>query len=179
MKREKYLKKISLYFVLSMILVVPLMGCERKVKLKSDRYREWVDAIGINEYPHVSCWAYYEYANGVELYISDFNYETADEFKKIIDNHNAFVTRKPDYFSEDFDINIIFIEAGGKSSMRFSNRTDSDLDKGTTRYMFVPWPHCNPRSIKVRQKDTLPALLGMFWYPIEAAFGQGQNPPLI
>ena len=133
MGKGKHLKKTCLYFVLSMVLVASLTGCKRK--LKSDTYSEWIDAIGVNEYPHVSCPGYYEYANGVELYISDFNYETAEEFKKILDNHNAFVTRNPDYFPEDFDINISFIEAGGRSSMSFSNRTDSVLDKGTTRYI--------------------------------------------
>ncbi|MDE5873559.1 MAG: hypothetical protein K2H07_06555 [Lachnospiraceae bacterium] len=135
MGKGKHLKKISLYFVLSMVLAASLTGCERKVKLKSDRFSEWVDAIGINEYPHVSCCEYYEYANGLELHIRPFNYETADDFKKIIDNHNAFVTRNPDYFPEDFDITITFRKGSQYLPLSFSNRTDSDLDKGTGEYM--------------------------------------------
>ncbi|MBD5095618.1 MAG: hypothetical protein HDT40_01205 [Lachnospiraceae bacterium] len=136
MERRKYLKKTCLYFVLSMVLVASLAGClpARKIKI-TGKYREWGDAIGINKNPDVYCTGYYEYADGVEIYIRTFDYETADEFKKIIDNHNAFVTRNPDYFSEDFDIDILFEGPGGSPSMRFSNRTDSDSDKGTTRYI--------------------------------------------
>ena len=135
MERRKYLKKTCLYFVLSMVLAASLTGCRRKVKLRSDRFSEWVNAIGINEYPDVSCWAYYEYANGVELYIQCFNFESAqDEFKKVIDNHNAFVTRNPNYFPEDFDINIVLKNGSQYEPLCFSNRADSDLDKGTAEY---------------------------------------------
>ena len=129
MERGKYLKKTGLYFVLSMMLVASLAGCGRSSKIKINghcNYNEWIDAIGINKHPDVYCSGYYEYANGVELYISEFNYETADEFKKIIDNHNAFVTRNPDYFPEDFDIDLIFECCGGNSQLHFSNYVDAD-----------------------------------------------------
>ncbi len=138
MGKSKHLKKACLYFVLSMVLVTSLAGClpARKIKI-TGKYRKWGDAIGINKNPHVYCTGYYEYADGVEIRIRPFNYETADEFKKIIDNHNEFVTKNPDYFPEDFDINILFEGPGGSPSpsMSFSNRTDSDLDKGTTKYI--------------------------------------------
>ncbi len=129
MGKGKHLKKTGLYFVLSMVLVASLTGCKRKVELRSDRFSEWVDAIGINEYPHVSCHRYREYDNGLRLTIGYYDCESADEFKKILDNHNAFVTRNPDYFPEDFDINISFIEGSQYIPLRFSNRTDSDLEK--------------------------------------------------
>lgn len=135
MEREKHLKIACLYFVLSMVLVASLTGCRRKVKLRSDRYSEWVDAIGINEYPHVSCHRYREYDNGLRLTIGYYNCESAGEFKKILNNHNAFVTRNPDYFPEDFDINISFIEGSQYIPLSFSNRTDSDLERDYGSYI--------------------------------------------
>ena len=138
MERRKYLKKTSLYFVLSVMLVTSLIGCGRARKIKiNSSYNEWIDAIGINDYPHVYCTGYKEYENGVNLSISPFNVETADEFKKILDNHNAFVTRHPDYFPEDFDIDIGFKEGSQHLSLYFSNRTNSDLDKETLEYTDV------------------------------------------
>ncbi len=135
MGKSKHLKKACLYFVLSMVLVASLTGCRRKVKLRSDRFSEWVNAIRINEYPNVSCWAYHEYKNGLKLYIECFNFESGyEEFKKVIANHNAFVTRNPDYFPEDFDINIVLKEESQYEPLYFSNCTDSDLDKGTGEY---------------------------------------------
>lgn len=138
MESWNYLKKISLYFVLSVMLVTSLTGCghARKIKINSN-YNEWIDAIGINDYPHVYCTGYKEYENGVSLSISPFDAETADEFRKILDNHNAFVTRNPDYFPEDFDINISFKEGSQFLSLSFSNRTDSDSDKETAKYTEV------------------------------------------
>jgi len=120
MERGKYQKKTSLCFILSMMLIAVLAGCgcKRKIKINGS-YNEWIDAIGIDKYPHTKCVGYEEYDNGVELRISEFNYETADEFKKIIDNHNAFVERNPDYFPEDFDIDIIFEKYVGSTALRF------------------------------------------------------------
>lgn len=138
MKRGKHLKKVCLYFVLSMVLAASLTGCRRKVKLRSDIYSEWVDAIGINEYPHVSCESYYLYANGLSLTIGNFDSESAEEFKQIIDNHNEFVTRNPDYFPEDFDINISFRKGSHYIPLSFSNRTDSDLEKDYWSYIELP-----------------------------------------
>lgn len=136
MEREKYLKKTHLYFVLSMMLVVFLTGCGRKEKIKiNSSYDEWLDAIGIYEYPHVYCNGYHEYKNGLRLYLGDFNSETADEYKKIVENHNAFVERNPDYFPEDFDIDIIFEKYFGSTALRFSNRMDKDTDKDWTDYI--------------------------------------------
>lgn len=122
MKLEKHLKKRYAYFLLSMVFTASLVGCgpSRKVRINGN-YDEWIDAIGINEYPNTYCSGYLEYENGVRLVISEFNSDTADEFKKIISNHNAFVTRNPDYFPEDFDIDLIFECCGGKSKLRFSN----------------------------------------------------------
>ncbi len=127
MERGKYLKKASLCFILSMMLIAVLAGCggKRKVKINGN-YNEWIDAMGIDEYPHTKCVGYEEYDNGVEIRISEFNYETADEFKKIIDNHNAFVKRNPDYFSEDFVIDLIFECCGGDIALHFSNYVDTD-----------------------------------------------------
>ncbi len=136
MKQGKYLKKTSLYFILSMMLAASLTGCvhRRKVKINGN-YNEWVDAIGINKYPHTYCSGYDEYENGVTLYISPFEFETADEFKKILDNHNTFVTRNPDYFPEDFDINIMFDAGYEYVELRFSNRMDSDIDNNWAHYI--------------------------------------------
>ncbi len=135
MERGKYLKKTGLCFILSMMLVVSLTGCERKVMLRSDRFSEWVEAIGINEYPHLTCYKYLEYDNGLSLTIGYYDSESADEFKTILDNHNTFVTRHPDYFPEDFDIDIGFKEASEYAPLSFSNRTDSDLDKDYGDYI--------------------------------------------
>ncbi|MCM1084429.1 MAG: hypothetical protein NC393_06325, partial [Clostridium sp.] len=122
MEREKHLKKTYFYFLLSMVLAASLVGCgpSRKVRINGN-YDEWIDAIGINKYPNTYCSGYLEYENGVRLVISDFGSDTADEFKKIISNHNAFVTRNPDYFPEGFDIDLIFKCCGGDSKLRFSN----------------------------------------------------------
>ncbi|MCM1084698.1 MAG: hypothetical protein NC393_14920 [Clostridium sp.] len=132
MEREKHLKKRYFYFLLSMVLAAALTGCKRK--LRSEKYSEWVDAIGINEYPHVSCHRYLEYANGLDLVIGYYDSESADEFKKIIANHNAFVTRNPDYFPEDFDIDIVVKYGSQYMPLSFSNCTNSDSDKGTLEY---------------------------------------------
>ncbi|MDE5872804.1 MAG: hypothetical protein K2H07_02715, partial [Lachnospiraceae bacterium] len=136
MERRKYLKKAGLYLVLFIVAVASLTGCKRK--LRSEKYNEWVKAIGINEYPHVSCYGYYEYDNRIRLVVECYNRESAyDEFKNIIDNHNTFVTRNPDYFSEDFDINITLKDGSEKWMLLFSNRTDSDLDKEYHRDLSV------------------------------------------
>ena len=128
MEQRKYLKKTILYFVLSVVFFVSLTGCgsKRKVKINGS-YSEWIDAIGIDKYQHTYCVGYEEYDNGVEIRINPFNYETADEFKKILDNHNAFVKRNPDYFPEDFDIDLIFECCGGDIKLRFSNYADVDI----------------------------------------------------
>ena len=136
MERRKYLKKAGLYLVLFIVAVASLTGCKRK--LRSEKYNEWVKAIGINEYPHVSCYGYYEYDNRIRLVVECYNRESAyDEFKNIIDNHNTFVTRNPDYFPEDFDINITLKDGSEKWMLLFSNRTDSDLDKEYHRDLSV------------------------------------------
>ncbi len=125
MERGKYPKKTSLCFILSMMLIAVLAGCGGKRKIKiNGSYNEWIDAMGIDKYPHTDCVGYKEYDNGVELRIKEFNYATADEFKKILDNHNAFVKRNPDYFPEDFDIDLIFECCGGDIKLRFSNYAD-------------------------------------------------------
>lgn len=134
MKLGKHLNKISLYFVLSVVFVVSLTGCGRKKVKINGSYSAWIDAIGINKYSDIYCSGYDEYENGVTLYISPFKFETADEFKKILDNHNAFVTRNPDYFPEDFDINIMF-NLGYGDKLKFSNRMDSDIDNDWVHYM--------------------------------------------
>ncbi len=127
MERRKYLKKTSFCVVLSMMLMVSLIGCGGKRKIKiNGSYNEWIDAIGIDKYPHTKCVGYEEYDNGVELRISEFNYETADEFKKILDNHNAFVKRNPDYFPEDFVIDLRFECCGGDVKLYFTNYIDTD-----------------------------------------------------
>lgn len=128
MKRRKYVKKRYLYFLLFMVLAASLIGCvgyKRKNKKINTSYSEWIDALGIKEYPHLSSAGYKEFENGVEFRIEEFNYESADEFKKIIDNHNAFVKRNPDYFPEDFDIDLIFISCGGNVNLHFSNYSKS------------------------------------------------------
>lgn len=136
MGRRKYLKKAGLYFVLFIVAAASLTGCKRK--LRSEKYNEWVKAIGINEYPHVSCYGYYEYDKRIRLVVECYNRESAyDEFKNIIDNHNTFVTRNPDYFPEDFDINITLKDGSEKWMLLFSNRTDSDLDKEYHRDLSV------------------------------------------
>ncbi len=136
MIQGKHWKKICLYFILAIILAASLTGCGRSRKVKiNGNYNEWIDAIEINKNSDIYCSGYYEYENGVTLCISPFKIETADEFKKILENHNAFVTRNPDYFPEDFDIDIAFKEGSQYVPLSFSNRTDSDLDKGTTSYI--------------------------------------------
>ncbi len=128
MKQGKYPKKTSLCFILSMMLVASLTGCvghRRKNQNINSSYSEWIDALDIREYPHLSIDGYKEFENGVEFYIKEFNYESADEFKKIIDNHNAFVKRNPDYFPEDFDIDLIFTSCGGDVNLHFSNYSKS------------------------------------------------------
>ena len=141
MGKGKYLKKACLYFVLSMVLAASLAGCvgyRRKNKKINSSYSEWIDALGIKEYPHISSARYKEFENGVEFYIEEFDYESAEVFKKIIDNHNAFVKRNPDYFPEDFDIDLIFISCGGNVNLYFSNYTESvTLGKNHADYVDV------------------------------------------
>ena len=130
MERGKYVKKRFLYFLLFMVLVASLTGCvghRRKNQNINSSYSEWIDALGIKEYPHLSIDGYKEFENGVEIRIEEFDYESADEVKKIIDNHNAFVKRNPDYFPEDFDIDLIFISCGGYENLHFSNYSKSVL----------------------------------------------------
>lgn len=126
MERGEHLKKACLYFLLFMVLVASLTGCGRKRKVKiNGSYNEWIDAMGINEYTYVYCSGYKEYDNGVEICISPFNSETADEFKKILDNHNAFVTRNPDYFPKGFNIDMKFECCGGNVKLFFSNYAET------------------------------------------------------
>ncbi len=136
MERRKYLKKAGLYLVLFIVAVASLTGCKRK--LRSEKYNEWVKAIGINEYPHVSCYGYYEYDNRIRLVVECYNRESAyDKIMNSVDNNNTFVTRNPDYFSEAFDINITLKDGSEKWMLLFSNRTDSDLDKEYHRDLSV------------------------------------------
>lgn len=141
MERRKYVKKRYLYFLLFMVLAASLIGCvgyRRKNKKINSSYSEWIDALGIKEYPHLSSAGYKEFENGIQFYIEEFDYESAEEFKKIIDNHNAFVKRNPDYFPEDFDIDLIFISCGGNVNLYFSNYTESvRLGKNHADYVDV------------------------------------------
>ncbi len=110
-------------FVMFLVISISLTGCWKKRIISS--YSEWIDALGINEYPNIECFSYHEYEDGVYLSIKEFKSEFAEEFAKIIDNHNAFVKRNPDYFPEDFDIEIQFVRFGGDMIMHFTNYAES------------------------------------------------------
>lgn len=106
-------------FVMVLVISISLTGCWKKRIISS--YGEWIDALGINEYPHTECFTYHEYEDGIHLGIQEFKSESVEEFAKIIDNHNAFVKRNPDYFPEDFDIDLVFVRCGGEVVMHFTN----------------------------------------------------------
>lgn len=108
-------------YVMVLVILISLTGCIKLKKRFQSSYGEWIDALGINEYPHTECFIYHEYEDGVHLGIQEFKSESAEEFAKIIDNHNAFVKRNPDYFPEDFNIDLVFVRFGGEKVMNFTN----------------------------------------------------------
>ncbi len=124
--KQNYFNNILVYLILCIVFACSLTACgvQKEIKINSS-YSEWIDALGINDYPQTKCCGYHEYNYGVALYIMSFDYTTAPEFKKIIDNHNAFVKRNPDYFPEDFDIDLVFTCSGGDTPLSFSNFTES------------------------------------------------------
>ncbi|MCM1084696.1 MAG: hypothetical protein NC393_14910 [Clostridium sp.] len=124
--KQNYFNNILVYLILCIVFAYSLTGCgvQREIKINSS-YSEWIDALGINDYSDTKCRRYHEYEHGITLDIMSFDYTTAPEFKKIIDNHNAFVKRNPDYFPEDFDIDFIFTCCGGDTQLQFSNYTGS------------------------------------------------------
>ncbi len=70
-------------------------------------YKEWIDQIGIFSYDNLKVSGYREENNKIELELEYENGITGyKELCDVVNAHNKFVDKNPDYFPSDIDIHI-------------------------------------------------------------------------
>ena len=96
-------------------------------------YREWIKEIGFFSHEHIKIQSYEEENNSVTVVIeySD-GLSGYKEMCEIVNAHNEFVDKNPDYFPEDISISFVNRDASEYTASFFYN--NSSINCGTDSY---------------------------------------------
>ena len=119
------------------VMMVALTACgnrhyEHSFTIKTS-YREWVKEIGLFSHENIKIQRYREEDNSVTVVIEYTNDLSGyKELCEIVNAHNEFVDKNPDYFPEDISISFVNRYASEYTASFFYN--NSSINCGTDSY---------------------------------------------
>jgi hypothetical protein len=128
--------KNKIIFIL-VVFVITLTACgpvsyKHSYTIRTS-YREWVKQIGLFSHEHIKIQSYEEENNSVTVFIeySD-GLSGYKEMCEIVNAHNEFVDKNPDYFPENISISFVNRYASEYTASFFYN--NSSINCGTDSY---------------------------------------------